>query len=86
MTLTAHMVEQLAEWCLRSDTLADDRATARKDFSGMMNRAKPAIWKAPTASPAGNDASWVGLRSALNYQMDVALRRLPQFLSSVVMT
>ena len=34
MTLTAHMVEQLAEWCLRSDTLADDRATARKDFFG----------------------------------------------------
>jgi len=28
------MVEQLAEWCLRSDTLADDRATARRDFFG----------------------------------------------------
>ena len=34
MTLNAHMVEQLAEWCLRSDTLADDRATARTDFFG----------------------------------------------------
>ena len=34
MTLNAHMVEQLAEWCLRSDTLANDRATARRDFFG----------------------------------------------------
>jgi hypothetical protein len=25
-------IEQLAEWCLRSDTLADIRATARRDF------------------------------------------------------
>jgi hypothetical protein len=28
------MVEQLAEWCLRSDTLTDIRATARRDFFG----------------------------------------------------
>jgi len=34
MTLNAHIVEQLAEWCLRSDTLADNRATARRDFFG----------------------------------------------------
>jgi len=34
MTLNAHMVEQLTEWCLRSDALADDRATARRDFFG----------------------------------------------------
>jgi len=34
MTLNANMVEQLAEWCLRSDTLADIRATARRDFFG----------------------------------------------------
>jgi hypothetical protein len=27
-------IEQLAEWCLRSDTLADIRATARRDFFG----------------------------------------------------
>ena len=58
MTLNANMVEQLAEWCLRSDTLADDRATARR---GMMNRAKPAIWKAPVMSPAGNGVFWAGL-------------------------
>ena len=34
MPLNAHMVEQLAEWCLRSDTLTDIRATARRDFFG----------------------------------------------------
>ena len=34
MTLTAKIVEQLAEWCLRSDTMADIRATARRDFFG----------------------------------------------------
>ena len=34
MTLNASMVEQLAEWCLRSDTLSDIRATARRDFFG----------------------------------------------------
>ena len=34
MTLNAHIVEQLVEWCLRSDTLADARATARRDFFG----------------------------------------------------
>ena len=34
MVLNANMVEQLAEWCLRSDTLADIRATARRDFFG----------------------------------------------------
>jgi hypothetical protein len=28
------MVEQLAEWCLRSDTMADIRAAARRDFFG----------------------------------------------------
>jgi hypothetical protein len=28
------MVEQLAEWCLQSDTLADLRAAARRDFFG----------------------------------------------------
>jgi hypothetical protein len=28
------MVEQLAEWCLQSDTLADIRAAARRDFFG----------------------------------------------------
>jgi hypothetical protein len=28
------MVEQLAEWCLRSDIMADIRATARRDFFG----------------------------------------------------
>jgi len=33
MVLNTNMVEQLAEWCLRSDTLAD-RATARRDFFG----------------------------------------------------
>jgi hypothetical protein len=34
MTLNTNMVEQLAEWCLRSDTLADIRAAARRDFFG----------------------------------------------------
>ena len=34
MLINAYMVEQLAEWCLRSDTLADIRATARRDFFG----------------------------------------------------
>ena len=34
MTLNANLIEQLAEWCLRSDTLADIRATARGDFFG----------------------------------------------------
>jgi hypothetical protein len=28
------MVEQIAEWCLRSDTLADTRSKARSDFFG----------------------------------------------------
>jgi len=34
MTLNANMVEKLAEWCLRSDTLADIRVSARRDFFG----------------------------------------------------
>jgi len=34
MALNADMVEQLADWCLRSDTLTDIRATARRDFFG----------------------------------------------------
>jgi hypothetical protein len=34
MALNANMVEQLADWCLRSDTMADVRATARRDFFG----------------------------------------------------
>jgi hypothetical protein len=34
MPLNTNAVEQLAEWCLRSDTLADVRATARRDFFG----------------------------------------------------
>ena len=34
MTLKANMVEQLTEWCLMNDTLADIRATARRDFFG----------------------------------------------------
>jgi len=61
MTLNTNMVERLAEWCLRSDTMADIRAAARRDFSGMMNRVKPTIWKAPVMSPAGNGAFWAGL-------------------------
>lgn len=34
MALNVSMVEQLAQWCLRSDTLADIRTTARRDFFG----------------------------------------------------
>src|SRR4030042_411978 len=34
MMLNANMFEQLAEWCLRNDTLADIRAAARRDFFG----------------------------------------------------
>ena len=34
MPLNTNMVEQLAEWCLHSDTLADIRAAARRDFFG----------------------------------------------------
>jgi len=34
MTLNANLVEQLAQWCLKSDTLTDVRATARRDFFG----------------------------------------------------
>jgi len=34
MVLNANMVEQLAEWCLKSDTLADIRVSARRDFFG----------------------------------------------------
>jgi len=34
MVLNANMVEQLAEWCLGDDALADVRAMARRDFFG----------------------------------------------------
>jgi hypothetical protein len=34
MTLNANVIEQLAEWCLQSDTLADIRPAARRDFFG----------------------------------------------------
>jgi hypothetical protein len=34
MTLNNNTVEQLAEWCLRDDSLADVRASARGDFFG----------------------------------------------------
>lgn len=34
MALNANTVEQLADWCLRSDTLADVRSAARRDFFG----------------------------------------------------
>ncbi len=34
MALNNNMVEQLAEWCLKSDTLADIRVSARRDFFG----------------------------------------------------
>jgi hypothetical protein len=34
MTLNANTLEQLAAWCLQRDTLADIRATARRDFFG----------------------------------------------------
>ena len=34
MPLTTNLIEQLAERCLRSDTLADVRASARRDFFG----------------------------------------------------
>jgi hypothetical protein len=34
MALNANMVEQLTDWCLRSDTIADIRAAARRDFFG----------------------------------------------------
>ena len=34
MPLNNNMVEQLAEWCLRDDALADIRAAARRDFFG----------------------------------------------------
>ena len=61
MALNANMVEQLADWCLRSDTLIDIRATARRDFSDTMNRAQPTIWKALVTSPAGNAAFLAGL-------------------------
>ncbi len=34
MALTLNMMEQLAEWCTTSDTIADNRASARRDFFG----------------------------------------------------
>jgi hypothetical protein len=34
MSLNTNMVEQLSEWCLKSDALADVRVTARRDFFG----------------------------------------------------
>jgi hypothetical protein len=34
MALTSNLVEQLAQWCLRSDIIADVTATARSDFFG----------------------------------------------------
>ena len=34
MALNTNTVEQLADWCLRSDTLADVRSAARRDFFG----------------------------------------------------
>jgi hypothetical protein len=34
MALKANTVEQLAEWCLRNEGLADVRASARRDFFG----------------------------------------------------
>ena len=32
MALTPSMIEQLAEWCAKSDAIADSRASARRDF------------------------------------------------------
>jgi hypothetical protein len=34
MSLNARIVEQLAQWCFRSETMADVRAKARSDFFG----------------------------------------------------
>ncbi|MDP2744699.1 MAG: hypothetical protein Q8P00_06520 [Dehalococcoidia bacterium] len=34
MALNSNVVEQLADWCLRSDALADIRSAARRDFFG----------------------------------------------------
>jgi hypothetical protein len=34
MTLNNSMMEQLCEWCLRSDSITDIRAAARRDFFG----------------------------------------------------
>ena len=34
MPLNSNTVEQLAEWCLKNDSLGDVRATARQDFFG----------------------------------------------------
>ncbi len=34
MPLNTNTVEQLAEWCLKNDSLVDVRATARRDFFG----------------------------------------------------
>jgi hypothetical protein len=39
------MIEQLAEWCLRSDTLADIRATARRDFFGYDEPGEARYWE-----------------------------------------
>lgn len=34
MPFTTSIIEQLAEWCAKSDTLADIRSRARSDFFG----------------------------------------------------
>lgn len=34
MSLSAKIVEELAQWCARSETIADVRAKARGDFFG----------------------------------------------------
>ena len=34
MALNTNVVERLAEWCLKSEDLADVRASARRDFFG----------------------------------------------------
>jgi len=41
MPLNTNTVEQLAEWCLKDDSLVDVRATARREFFGYDERMKP---------------------------------------------
>ncbi len=78
MTLNANMVELLAEWCAKDDSLADIRAAARRDFFGYN---EPGEAHYLVMSPPGNGAFWVGLPCPSNYLTDEVLRSLPHVLS-----
>jgi hypothetical protein len=54
MPLTHSMVEQLADWCLKSSDPADIRLKARSAFLEAMSRASSNIWLMAMMQPAGS--------------------------------